>query len=261
LAAVTNTAGVAADVTAVMQAVTAGPVRANAGMLTEIVSPTVGWNTVTNVLDADLGQDAENDTALRIRREQELRMEGASSVDAIRADLLAVPGVLSAAVTEDDDAHTFSVILWDGEPAAASDDAIAQTIWESKPAGIPSLGSESGTAVDVVGVQHSVPFNRALPVYPYLVVNLDKDPLLYPADGDAQVEAAILAYAQQHYTVGSDVVLSALYGPIFSVAGVTRVAGILAGMSAAPTIMADIPIDLSHIARLDSSHITVNSNG
>jgi uncharacterized phage protein gp47/JayE len=53
-----------------------GPKLAAAGTLTTIETPVGGWSSFVNPLDATPGRDVETDSALRLRREDELRATG-----------------------------------------------------------------------------------------------------------------------------------------------------------------------------------------
>lgn len=265
VADVTNPGGSPANVSVVMTAVTAGATRANSGTLNTIVTPVSGWNSVTNALDADVGFADENDTALRARREAELRVQGSGNLDAIVADVDALDGVLDARGTENDtdfaadglDPHVFRIVVWDGNPPEAVDDQIAQAIWDSKPVGIPSVGVEFGTAIDANGDPRVVNFARATELPVYLDLDIETDPETFPADGSDQIKAALVDYADAHWSIGEDVILSALYGPVFSVSGVRRVGAIRAGLAPAPVGTSDLSTDADEIARADTSRIVL----
>ena len=53
------------DVQVDMEAVAVGPVQADAGTLTQIVTVVTGWETVTNAQDAVLGRDRQTDAQYR----------------------------------------------------------------------------------------------------------------------------------------------------------------------------------------------------
>lgn len=150
-----------------------GPTVANASTLTAITNPVTGWTSTTNPSDASLGALVEQDTPYRLRGDQEISAAGSGNPDAMRADVLNVPGVLQAFVIENNtngfDAygnppHSFLVVIWDGASPAANDTAVAQAIWNDKPTGIsysPSAQIVDGIAVDTQGNQHVMGFNRA----------------------------------------------------------------------------------------------------
>jgi hypothetical protein len=206
---VTNPTGITDDFAATMRALTAGPTRALSGTLTVINTPVSGWNAVTNPFDAELGLNAETDPELRLRREEELRSQGATVIQAIVADVDEVEGVVQAIGFEnktdatDSDGltpHSFEVVVWDGVEDDASDDAIAQAIFDASPAGIASVSatlaeSHTGTAVEVAsGDEFTITFSRAEAVDMYFEFDLDVDADVYPVDGDTQVKAAVVAY-------------------------------------------------------------------
>lgn len=241
-----------------MEAVETGEVRANAGTLTEIVVPVSGWTAVTNALDADMGSDDETDTELRVRREAEIRLQGSGSIDAIQADVAEVDGVLSARATEDTFNHTFNVVIWDGDPSGADDDEIAQAIWDSKPAGIESVGSDSGEATDSNAAVHTVEFDRADQKEVYLHFNIVTNEDVFPLDGEEALKEAVADYGNTTHTVGSDVYMTTLFGPAYSIAGVINVSEIRLGFSPFPGSSADLAIADDEIARFDTARIVVS---
>jgi uncharacterized phage protein gp47/JayE len=264
---VTNAGPSATNVAVILVADATGPQRANAGTLTEIASPVSGWNSITNPTDAVLGLSDETDGELRVRREAELRVQGSGNIDAIVADVGALEGVIDTKGTENTSdivdgegipAHAFRVVVWDGVVPGASDDEIAQAIWEAKPAGILSYGTTgSGNALDALGTPHAVLFDRATLVPVYLTVDLDINLALFPADGVAQIKNAMVDYANSHWGVGDDVIRSALYGAIFSVSGVERINQIYAGTAPSPFGTVDLTIGPAEIAILETTNIVL----
>ncbi len=263
---VTNAGGSPANVDVVMEAVDAGAVRANSGTLTVIVTLVSGWNTVTNALDADMGDADESDPEFRARRERELRVQGSANIDAIEQDVLQVEGVIDARGFENTSdvtvgvlpPHSFRIVVWDGDPEAAEDDEIAQAIWDSKPIGIEDVGADFGFAVDRRGDNQTVNFARADLVEVYLELDVEVDASKFPDDGDDQIEAAIVAYADENWRIGEDVILSALYAAVFSVSGVRRIAAVRAGLAPSPVGTSDLAVDADEIARADTGRILVN---
>lgn len=257
LTEVENTGGTPANFPVDMRATVTGPVRAPAGTLEEITTPVVGWNTVTNALDAVEGENAETDPDLRERRELEIRAQGSSNLDAIIADVDQVEGVLDVAGTEDLEDHTFNIVIWDGVGEDAEDNEVAQKIWESKPAGIESTGSESGTAVDEQGEDRAINFDRASQVPIYFEVDLTINPDTYPGDGDTQVKQAMVDYANENYTIGSDVVPSALYGSIHAISGVISIDEIRLEVIPSPSLTVPISVSNTQIAIVTAANIDV----
>jgi uncharacterized phage protein gp47/JayE len=243
-----------------------GPIVANAGTLIVIATPLTGWNSVTNAADASLGAAVESDTALRIKREEELAIAGAATVDAIRAALLALAGVELASVYENTTdvvdpvtglpPRAFEALIY--EPVHLSNDLIAQTIWKEKGAGVPSYGNTSGLATDSEGVQHRVYFSRPALVDVYLDITIGVDPD-YPGGGDALVKAAVALYGATHYKPGSAVYPTALYVPIFTIPGVLEVTTFKLGTAPAPSGTTPLAMSLRQLPRLDTARISITS--
>lgn len=230
-ALVENTSGITDDFDVEMEAVTAGPTIVNAGTLTVIESPIVGLNSITNVLDGEIGSDLETDAAYRARRIIDLRGLGTSPLDAIRADLLNVDDVeevfLFENTTDATDGnglppHSFEAMVLGG----TAQDVVDQ-IWISKPAGIATYGSSSGTTVDASGTTQTIYYSRPTEKILFVDVVVVTDPDTYPIDGAEQIKTNLALFADEQFGVGDDVILSALYGPIFDVSGVEDVTSIL----------------------------------
>ena len=88
----------AAAVSMTITSINAGAFPSAQGNLTVIVTPVVGLSLVANPNVIVLGQLGETDSALRIRRNEELSDSGSATVNAILADLLLLSGVTNAAV-------------------------------------------------------------------------------------------------------------------------------------------------------------------
>ncbi len=273
-----NTGGSPANFDTEMRAIDVGTMRAPSGTLTEITTPVVGWNTVTNAADAEVGAIDESDPILRARREAELRIQGSAALDAIAADVSEVSGVVSVAKRENtaDTAvdvlppHSFQIVVWDGVSPAADDDDIAQAIWDAKPAGILSYGLESGTATDRQGDARVVAFSRAEQVEVYLEIDITVDPDTFPGGGDALIEASVVADATRRWTVGADVIPSALYGAVFTqtttnldgttvtpIPGVVSVSAIRQHIGTPPGATTNRTIAFDEIALADTGRVLV----
>lgn len=254
-----GTAAVQVDFTAE----STGVLPANAGTLTTIATPVAGWASVYNPTDATVGTDLETDSALRVRRESELRGQGNSAVDAMRAKLLRVAGVTAASVfdnpTDATDAnglppHSIECVVQGG-----ADQDIRDTILAAKAAGIATHGNVTGTALDGQSISHEVDFSRLVAVNVWVTVNVTKLSTGFPSDGAAQIQAALVEWAAANLLGGTHVVASKLYAPIFDgVSGIDDVSAIYIGTASGPTGSATVPITIRQIASLDTSRIVVN---
>lgn len=238
-----------------------GPHQAPSGTLTVIATPLVGWTSVTNIEDAALGRDVDDDADARVRREQGLALSGSSGVDQVRADVLAVEDVTSCQVFEnwtdatDDQGlppKSFQVVLWDD--AGADDDAIAQAIWVSKPGGIQPIGAETGTATDKNGHPKVMRFSRATAVLIYISFKVT------PKEGyvgDAALKLAMATALDAAMGTGQDLsewdISDAAHG-----LG-AKLTMIRFGTAPTPTLDDDVPIGNTSIARFDTSRITITA--
>jgi uncharacterized phage protein gp47/JayE len=209
IADATNSGGVAANVSVEMEAVVAGSAAfAAAGTLTEITTPVSGWNSVTNALDSVSGQDDELDSELRIRSLRELSARGSANLDALVAAVSAVDSVNTlqgyANTTEDTDAnglppHSFEIVVLGGD-----DDEIAQAIYDNAPVGIEPYGTDSGTATDAAGNDHTVAFTRPTEIQIHIqITGIDTDPLTYT--DAATLKASLVQACEDTFGVGDDV--------------------------------------------------------
>jgi hypothetical protein len=282
---VTNTSGITADFTVRMRAVELGPVLAASGALTVINTPVSGWEAITNPSDADPGLNIETDPELRLRREEELRAQGSTVISAIVADVAKVEGVRDAVGFENKTSstvdgmspHSFEIVVWDGTMPDAFDDAIAQAIFDSTPAGISAVASgggtsESGTAIEPSTLdEFTIPFTRAGVQTLYLEFDVDVDADTYPVDGDDQIKDAVTAFVNDRLSIGDDVTASKLYVPILSawvesdgtqhaaIAGVTDVTAIRLGFTVSPVGTSNLTVAARDIARADTARVVVNS--
>ena len=240
-----------------------GPVQAVAGTITVIATPVAGWNTVTNAADATLGLSEETDTALRLRRENELAIGGSTSVDAIRSELSQLVGMIEATVLENDldttvdgiPPHAIEAVVWDGSPPAVANADIAETIFESKAGGIRAWGSTLVAHVDDQGNPHAIRFTRAEDLR--IVVDVDVDTEAGYI-GNAAVAAYIEAQAALFFRVGGDVYRSRITDWVMDCAGVVNVALVQLSIFPAAVAAADIVVDVREIATIDVADVTVH---
>jgi hypothetical protein len=250
----------AAAVDVEVESVDFGAVLAPAGALSVIETPVSGWSGATNLLDAALGRVVETDPALRVRREQLLRAEGNAALDAVAADVRAVADVTSvrifenATATTDADGvppHSFEVLVLGG-----ADNAIAQAIWDSRPTGIAAHGTSSGTATDADGGAHTVLFTRPTAVPIYVAAAVQTIAGEFPADGAAQIKAAIVAFALGYYKVDTDVVAARIVPEVFAVSGVFNVTNVKVDTIASP-VATSVVTTSRQLATFDTSRIAL----
>ena len=264
------TSVLAGDYPGVCEGEVTGPLAAPAGTLTVITGPVAGWNSITNAEDAALGRVQDTDATLRERRAQELSRAGACTPDAIRADLLEVPGVEKVTVFEnntdftDDDgipAHSIEVLIYDGVVPAVANNVLAQAIWDTR-APTRTYGNASGTAVDSEGTSRTVSFSRPVAKNVYLTVTVDGEGVI-PANATTLLEDRLVTEGNEVLQPGVDVIALALKCILLDTkkdlgyAWVNDVPTLLLGFAATPTLGNNLAITSREIARLDTSRTTI----
>jgi uncharacterized phage protein gp47/JayE len=244
-----------------------GPIPAPVGSLTEMVTSIAGWESINNLFPGTIGRYEETDEELRIRRSKSLKVVGGATVEAIRSRLLQeVPGVTSVTIVENVEMVTdgagrppksFETIIQGG-----TDVDVANKIWQVKPAGIKTYGSETVPITDSMGNPHNIHFTRPGSVYIWVKVVLTLNPPgAFPADGFSKVAQAILAYGNT-LVIGENVYLDRVQAQVFAVPGISKAVVTLAETStptASPTYgTADILIDQAEKAVFDISRIPVS---
>jgi uncharacterized phage protein gp47/JayE len=183
-----------------------------------------------NSEDASLGRDVELDPAFRTRREQLLRITGAASVEALRSAVRDLTGILQAIVIENvtnlTDAnglppHSFEAIAQQAVWTAAEEQAVGDTLWLNKAAGIKAYGTETTVVTDSMGFDHDIGWSKPteIPIYMALTMTTDDD---YPSDGDVQVAQALADYGNALLT-GEDVIALQFKAVPLTIAGVVDV--------------------------------------
>lgn len=258
--AVTNGTASPDDFDVVFQSEENGPVRAYAGTLTVIAEAVSGWNTVTNALDADLGQNEESDSELRARREAELARRGSTTAAAIRVDVADVADVDSVTVLENDTdvtvngipPHSIEALVLGGLDAE-----IAEAILLSKPAGIRAYGSTTEYVIDDQGESHRIQFTRPTEKDIWMELDVAVDESVYA--GDDVLKETIADYGDLNQKVSFDVIHSRIVAIAMGVTGVRDVTELRLGFFASPTGTTNLTISSREIARFDTSRIAVDA--
>jgi uncharacterized phage protein gp47/JayE len=251
-------AGTTATVTAT--ATTTGALTAPAGTLTVIKTPVAGWTAVTNAADALVGRDAETDAIFRSRRLANLAIALGGPVAALRTKLAAVTGVTFAGVKENrTDAtdvsglppHSYQITVIGG-----SDADVAAAIWAGKSPGMATTGTSSATVTDEFGNAQTVYWIRGTNVPMYLDVTLTRDASTYPADGDARVAAALVAFVAT-LDYGADVLNWQLIAALGAIPGILSVV-IKQDRAPAPSSSANTAIASNEKATLTGGNIAIH---
>jgi uncharacterized phage protein gp47/JayE len=218
-----------------MEAVTAGTATtAAAGDILIIATPVAGVNSFdpSGSTPFTPGTDEETDSELRIRRENTLALAGASTVDAIRAEMLNVPGVDICTVFENPTGITDPIgippyaieVLVSNETGTpyTQPDVVAEILLR-KPAGTATYGGIGPTtATDSAGNDYDIYYSEPVDVRAYVAVTLTAE-----TDGtyvgDEPVQKAIAEWATRSLLVGQDLFSSDIVNVVADLEGVVSV--------------------------------------
>lgn len=245
-----------------VQAEEYGQVLAVANTITQIETPVSGWTSANNGLQGIIGRNEEEDPELRLRYKQSTNKPGSASINAIRANLLAVPGVSSVSIEENVNdttspsglpPHSFSATI-----AGGDNQELGDKIFEIKSGGIRSFGDVEVTVIDSEGNEHIVGFNREEAVRMWMRITLELDPSGdFPTNGEEQVSEKVLTYGQT-LDIAEDVVPQKFIGPIFEVPGILSVIVEASRVSSiGPFFTTPVSIDFTERASFDITDIQV----
>lgn len=240
-----------------------GAITPAIGTLTSILTTYAGWDSVNNLAPANVGRLAETDTDLRQRWNSSLYTRSVAMVDSIRSALLALDGVTTALVYENEtdstDAdgrppHSIEAVVNGGLP-----DDIGQAIWVKKSAGIDTYGSESVSVEDSQGFTHTINFNRPTEI----LISLDIVVTEYPEEALPGNASDLIAKVALDYgnslDVGNDVILQRIMSAIYqNVQGIGNIT--ITGATGDPPgaySSNNISISAREVAVFDASRIVV----
>jgi uncharacterized phage protein gp47/JayE len=245
-----------------------------AGAINEIVNPVSGITGVNNYLASTGGLPIEADYELRQRYEDRTE-SGGSSIAAILNELYQVDGVITAHVYENDT----DVTDGDGLPphsiycvvsGSATDQEIAQAIYNSKAAGIATYGSQSAYVLDENGDSHlmywGVPTTKFINVIVNITSNAEwvagnvtavKTAVVKAIGGVDTIEGVATQY--EGLGVGVDVRVWQIIAQFDGITGIESTPVIyIAFAPTTPTSGNKLTIGSNETARADTSYITVN---
>jgi uncharacterized phage protein gp47/JayE len=154
---------------------TQGAIAAAEGTLTVILTPTFGWQTVTNTADATPGAPVEDDAQLRQRQSISTSLPALTPFDSTLAAVGQVTGVERFFGYENDteltDAngippHSISIVV-----AGGDETAIATAISQKKTPGCGTYGTTSITVSDSYGIPKVINFFELEVTDIYVIIN------------------------------------------------------------------------------------------
>lgn len=183
---------------------TDGAIACPADSLNAIYQAVAGWDTINNPGDGVVGRSIETRAAFEARRLASVAANARGTLGAILGEVLRVPDVLDAYVTENDTDDPVSKQGYLLAPfsiyvavVGGDEDAVAQAIWRKKPPGSAYNGNTVVVVEDTneaytppfpsYNVQFEIPESLSI-LFKVEIVNSD----LVPPDVEAQVQAAIV---------------------------------------------------------------------
>ena len=260
-ASVTIPSGGSITVTATAQDL--GALAAGIGTVTNILTPTYGWQTVTNATAASTGSPVETDASLRVRQAASVAIPSTTVISGISGAVKSITGVTQVAAYENDTsstdsnglpAHSIALVVQGGDSVA-----IAQTILNKKTVGAYTQGTTSETLTDSAGVTNTIRFYR--PSVSNVKVGISLHALTgYTTTIANEIKAAVAAYISA-LPIGSPVMISRLYVPAQLNGGadaltfeITVVQVALVGGALGST---DLAVGFNGLAQCDAANITI----
>lgn len=154
----------AGEITVTATCTTIGAVAAPAGTITQIGTPTRGWQSVTNAFDAAAGAPVETDAALRARQGVSTALPSQTVMDGIMGAVGNVAGVTRWVGYENDTSaidangipsHSISLVVEGGDATA-----IANAIAVKKTPGSGTYGTTQIVVTDIYGRPITISFFR-----------------------------------------------------------------------------------------------------
>ena len=248
------------DVTAT--ASSPGTISAGIGTLTQILTPTLGWQTVTNAAPASLGQAIETDAQLRIRQSKSVALPAMTILEGVYAAVGSVPGVSRLAMYVNDEdvtvnaipPHSMSVVVSGGDAGA-----IAAAIALKKAPGTRTNGTTITVITDRNGVPNTIRF------YPLVTVPLKVQINVHPLTGYVSTTGDALKQAVadfiNSFTIGETSYLARLYSPANLTGAALGATFVVTAITQAKIInalaAADIVIAFNEGAIIDPAQITL----
>lgn len=192
-----------------------GAVRAAAGAVSRIATPTEGWISVVNEAEAVPGLDVESDVALRARQVDTTAMPSQALLKGILGEILNLDGVTRAKVYENDShqtdeneipSHSICAVVEGGDATR-----IAEAIRRRKTTGTGTYGTTAIALVDPQMMPITIRFFR--PVTVHVKVKVKIKPMVgYSSTYGQLMKEQIAAYING-LGIGSTLYLSKLYVP------------------------------------------------
>lgn len=252
-----------------------GPIEADAGTITRIITTVPGLTSCNNPLPATPGTGIESDSSLRVKRATAVGRPGNNQIDSMLGELYAVDGTRRVKVYENDTnttdsnglpPHSIAPIIDGG-----TDADVAMAIYTKKNPGVALYQAGTPVSVDVASPTYpdnvkTIKFSRPEYVDMVIAVTIKNDGSL-PSNTQDLIRDAFIEFAAgglvpaeygfkvDGFDIGETVPYSTLYTPINKVIGQY-------GNSYVQTLTVNggttnVAIAFNELSRWTSSNITV----
>ena len=249
-----------------------GFISAQPNTITRIMTPTLGWESVTNAEAAVAGTAVEKDSELRARFRMSAALTSTGMLDSLNSAILAIADVIRCVVYENDTNETNAL----GLPAnsvccvveGGGNMAVAETIWKKKGNGVLTYGGESGdtnlvqcTVYDQSNNAHTVSFARL--AYVDISVEVDIVPKNgYSEETSTKIQMAVADYLSG-FGIGVDLDVSTLWSAVISVnenpqAPLFSVRSVNAARGSDTPGTADVQIAFNEVAHVSADDVVIN---
>ena len=258
---------VSGEITVTATAEDVGAIEAPPNTITQIGTPTRGWQSVNNPTQAVVGVAVETDSQLRDRQAKSTELPSVSLWEGIIASLLNLDGVTRVSgVKNDEDApspegvpgHTIAMIVDGGEV-----DEIGKTIFLKKGEGVRTYGTTETTYIDTYGFPNVIKFSRPTIVNVYVTLTITPSSTYLSTAAD-EIKARIADYINS-LAIGEDVniarvLASAVKDCETGMDDRFEVSAIVMGESSGGQTASSVPIEWNEAASCDLENVTVNLN-
>lgn len=259
------------SITATFLSVEKGPVPCPAGSLTKIIDGTLGWETITNITPATLGQLRQSDASYKQEFYDNGLFSGMSLIEDYDNALMQVENVISARVIENGLSTTKVVdnitLLAHSVYACVdggNDTDVANALFYRKSAGSNWTGLTGQTVTaDVVeptyGDTYQVILNRPIQVQIYVTISASAGTST-STNLEDDIKTAISNYINVH-KIGENLSILQLAQAINTALPGIILTSIAIGTSAGSQSASNITIHVNEAAKVTASNITVTING
>lgn len=217
--------GSSGTITVVATAQELGDIKASIGTVTQIITPTYGWNSVTNNFAASAGQAVETLTEMKERQKNAVAIPSRTPVDSVYAGLYSTDGVEDVVIYENDTSSSASYNTEEktGGPAnsitcvvkGGNDNDIATSISLRKTPGCYLAGNVTVSIKDRYGNPNTIRFYRPSDTSVYITFTIKALSGYSSAVGD-QIKQAIVDYVSK-LGIGNNLYISQIWEAILSV--------------------------------------------